>query len=203
MRILNTDLPGVVTVEPAVYRDARGYFTETWHRERYREAGLPGDFVQDNVSYSVKGVIRGLHLQEPYPQGKLIQVLEGEVFDVAVDVRVGSPNFLAWVGVTLSSENHRQVFVPPGFAHGFAVLSEFALVVYKCTEAYRPECEMSLLWDDPKLAIRWPLEAPVLSVKDLAAPRIDDIPRDRLPSYCAPYRVELVSHGGRGSGASN
>jgi len=183
MRIESTTLPGVVLIETAAYCDDRGYFLETWNQSRYADAGLSVDFAQDNLSYSRKGVIRGLHLQEPHPQGKLIHVLQGTIFDVAVDVRVGSPTFLQWVGVTLSAENRRQVFVPPGFAHGFSVMSDDALVVYKCTEVYRPLCELSVLWNDPKLAIRWPIAEPILSDKDRAAPRIEEIPVDRLPKY--------------------
>ncbi len=183
MKVLNTEIPGVLLFEPPVFRDARGYFSETWNRVRYAEAGLDVDFFQDNVSYSVKGVLRGLHLQEPHPQGKLVHALEGEIFDVAVDVRVGSPTFLRWVGASLSSDNRRQIYVPPGFAHGFAVLSDTALVVYKCTEIYRPQSEMSLLWNDPKLAIDWPVTDPIISPKDLAAPTLDDVPVERLPKY--------------------
>ena len=183
MNVTQTILAGVVAIEPRVFGDARGYFLETWHRERYAAAGVATDFVQDNLSRSQRGILRGLHLQYPYPQGKLVQVFEGEVFDVAVDVRVGSPTFGKWVGQHLSGENKRQLYIPEGFAHGFCVLSEHALLGYKCTELYHPETELSLAWNDPKLGIQWPIENPVLSAKDQAGLRLEDIPRDRLPSY--------------------
>jgi dTDP-4-dehydrorhamnose 3,5-epimerase len=183
MNVLKTEIPGVLLFETDVYRDVRGYFSETWNRSRYADAGLDVNFVQDNVSFSLKGVLRGLHLQEPYPQGKLVHVLQGEIFDVAVDIRVGSPTFRRWVGATLSSENRRQIYVPPGFAHGFAVVSENALVVYKCTDIYRPASEMSLLWNDPELAVEWPVAEPIISAKDLAAPTLAQVPPDRLPKY--------------------
>jgi dTDP-4-dehydrorhamnose 3,5-epimerase len=185
MRVTPTELPDVLLIEPAVFGDARGYFFETWHRERYAEVGLPREFVQDNVSRSQLGILRGLHLQEPYGQGKLVQVLDGEVFDVAVDVRVGSPSFGRWVGERLSDHNHRQLYIPPGFAHGFCVLSDFALLVYKCTELYHPETEISVAWDDPALAIPWPVTKPVLSKKDASGIRLADIPKERLPRFRA------------------
>ncbi|MHC5544123.1 dTDP-4-dehydrorhamnose 3,5-epimerase, partial [Singulisphaera rosea] len=175
MKIESTDLPGVVILEPPVYDDSRGYFTETWKQSKFAEAGLPTDFAQDNLSYSLGGVLRGLHYQEPHPQGKLIYVLQGEIFDVAVDIRPGSPTFRRWVGVTLSVENHRQVYIPPGFAHGFVVTSDAAMVVYKCTASYRPDCDRSVAWDDPELAIRWPVASPILSAKDQVAPRLADV----------------------------
>jgi dTDP-4-dehydrorhamnose 3,5-epimerase len=183
MRVEPTKLNAVLRIEPSVFGDARGYFFETWHRERYVHAGLPKDFVQDNVSRSARGILRGLHLQEPFAQGKLVQVLEGEVFDVAVDVRHGSPCFGRWVGERLSGENHVQLYIPPGFAHGFCVISESALLSYKCTELYHPETELSVLWNDPALAIDWPMRDPVLSKKDAAALKLADIPKDRLPRY--------------------
>jgi dTDP-4-dehydrorhamnose 3,5-epimerase len=183
MRATPTELPGVVMIEPQVFGDARGHFFETWQRERYAEAGVPREFVQDNVSRSARGILRGLHLQEPYGQGKLVQVLEGEVFDVAVDVRVGSPHFGRWIGESLSSDNHRQLFIPPGFAHGFCVVSESALLLYKCTELYHPETELSVSWNDPALAIAWPVRDPVLSKKDAAGLNLANIPRERLPRF--------------------
>jgi len=183
MQAIPTALSEVVRIEPKVFGDARGYFFETWQRDRYAELGLPRDFVQDNVSRSQRGILRGLHLQEPHGQGKLVHVLEGEVFDVAVDVRVGSPSFGRWVGEVLSSDNHRQLYIPPGFAHGFCVTSESALLQYKCTELYHPETELSVAWNDLKLAIPWPVTEPVLSKKDAAAPRLADIPSERLPRY--------------------
>jgi dTDP-4-dehydrorhamnose 3,5-epimerase len=180
MRIQDTALPGAVIIEPKVFGDARGYFLESYNRDRYRAAGIHLDFVQDNISFSRQGTLRGLHFQNPYPQGKLVYVLEGEVFDVAVDVRPGSPTFGVWVGVTLSGENKRQFYVPPGFAHGFCVTSETALFAYKCTDRYAPECEGSILWCDESIGIDWPVENPLLSEKDRIAPKLRDVPRDRL-----------------------
>jgi dTDP-4-dehydrorhamnose 3,5-epimerase len=183
MRVEHTSLKSVLLIEPQVFGDARGYFFETWSKERYHEHGIPRDFVQDNLSRSARGILRGLHLQEPFGQGKLVSVLEGEVFDVAVDVRRGSPLFGKWVGEHLSGDNHKQLYIPPGFAHGFCVLSESALFSYKCTELYHPETELSVLWNDPALAIEWPIKDPVLSKKDAAAARLADIPKERLPRY--------------------
>ncbi|MET0386223.1 MAG: dTDP-4-dehydrorhamnose 3,5-epimerase [Polyangiales bacterium] len=183
MRVEPTALPSVLLIEPAVFGDARGYFYETWQRERYRGHGIPEHFVQDNVSRSARGILRGLHLQEPYGQGKLVHVLDGEVYDVAVDVRFGSPTFARWVGARLSSENHRQLYIPPGFAHGFCVLSESALLQYKCTDLYHPETELSVAWNDPELAIDWPIRDPVLSKKDAAARPLREISSERLPRY--------------------
>jgi dTDP-4-dehydrorhamnose 3,5-epimerase len=181
--VLETGLPGVVLVEPQVFGDGRGFFLETWNRERYRNAGLPTDFVQDNLSYSQRGVLRGLHLQNPHPQGKLVYVLRGEVFDVAVDVRTGSPHFARWVGYSLSAENKRQLYLPPGFAHGFCVTSDTALVAYKCTDVYFRPGEASIVWNDPDIAIEWPLTDPILSDKDRQAPRLLDLPRKYLLDY--------------------
>lgn len=180
MRIVETTLPGVVIIEPDVFGDARGYFQETWNRARYSAIGLDVDFVQDNLSFSRRGILRGLHYQNPLAQGKLVSVLMGEVFDVAVDIRHGSPTFGRWMGVTLSAENKRQFYVPPGFAHGFCVTSETALFAYKCTEFYNPQYERSILWNDPDLGIDWPLSEPLLSEKDRRASRLKDIPRDML-----------------------
>lgn len=181
MKTQQTALPGALILEPKVFGDARGFFMETWNRRRYVEAGLPGEFVQDNVSFSQHGVLRGLHYQHPNAQGKLVYVLQGEVFDVAVDVRVGSPTFGRWAGVTLSAENRRQFWVPPGFAHGFCVTGETALFCYKCTELYAPEHEGSILLNDPAIGIAWPLGHPTLSAKDAAAPPLAEINRARLP----------------------
>jgi dTDP-4-dehydrorhamnose 3,5-epimerase len=183
MQVMPTALPDVLRLEPSVFGDSRGYFFETWHRERYAAAGLPREFVQDNVSRSQRGILRGLHLQEPYAQGKLVQVLDGEVYDVALDVRFGSPTFGQWVGEILSSDNHRQLYVPPGFAHGFCVTSESALLQYKCTEVYHPETELSVAWNDPALGITWPVKDPVLSKKDASAKGLAEVPRDRLPRF--------------------
>ena len=182
MKVERTALPGVLILEPKVFGDARGFFMETWNRSRYAEGGLPGEFVQDNVSYSRHGVLRGLHYQSPRAQGKLVHVLEGEVFDVAVDVRVGSPTFGRWAGATLSAQNRRQLWIPPGFAHGFCVTGETALFCYKCTELYAPEHEGSILWNDPAIGIAWPLEHPTLSAKDAAAPPLAAVSPARLPT---------------------
>jgi dTDP-4-dehydrorhamnose 3,5-epimerase len=183
MRVHLTDLPGVIAFEPKVFGDARGYFLETWHRERYAEQGVPSDFVQDNLSRSQRGILRGLHLQYPHAQGKLVQVFEGEVFDVAVDVRTGSPTFGHWIGEHLSGDNKRQLYIPEGFAHGFCVVSDHALLGYKCTELYHPESELSIAWNDPQLGIEWPMKDPLLSGKDRAALRLRDVPPERLPRY--------------------
>jgi dTDP-4-dehydrorhamnose 3,5-epimerase len=186
MKISPTVLPEVLILEPRVFRDERGYFLETWSQIRYRDEGLPEKFVQDNLSCSAHGVLRGLHFQNPFQQGKLVCVLQGEVFDVAVDIRVGSPTFGRWVSCVLSGENLRQMYIPEGFAHGFCVTSERALFVYKCTEYYSPASEISIRWDDLDIGIHWPVPAPALSPKDAAAPLLRDIPRDRLPVWINP-----------------
>jgi dTDP-4-dehydrorhamnose 3,5-epimerase len=184
MQVIPTALPGVTILEPRVFGDVRGYFLETWNRRRYSEAGVAGEFFQDNLAHSRRGVLRGLHVQQPHAQGKLVGVLQGEVFDVAVDIRRGSPSFGQWTGVRLSAENHRQLWVPEGFAHGYCVLSEEALFVYKCTDDYHPESQFSVLWNDPDLPIAWPLECPPsLADKDRSAPRLRDIPLEQLPIY--------------------
>jgi dTDP-4-dehydrorhamnose 3,5-epimerase len=174
VKVIPTELPGVLLLEPRVFGDDRGFFMETYHAKRYADAGIPGPFVQDNLSRSTKGTLRGLHFQEPRAQGKLVQVLAGTVWDVAVDVRKGSPTFGRWVGIELSGENKRQLWVPPGFAHGFCVVSESADFHYKCTELYAPETERAIAWNDPDLAIAWPLTEPLLSPKDARAPRLKD-----------------------------
>ena len=183
MKITPSSLPGVLILEPDIYRDARGFFTETYHQKRYGEAGFPQVFVQDNLSYSIQGTLRGLHYQYPNDQSKLVQVLLGEVYDVAVDIRRHSPTWGQWTGIHLRGEEKRQVFVPAGFAHGFCVLSEFALVSYKCTDFYAPRSEGGILWCDPNLAIDWPLKSPILSKKDSRYPVLKDIPGNRLPLY--------------------
>ena len=183
MNIIQTDIEGVLIFEPKAFGDPRGFFMETWSRDRYRDAGLDVDFVQDNVSSSTKGVLRGLHYQYPQPQGKLVQVLRGEVLDVAVDIRVGSPTFGRAVTCVLSEENHKQFFVPEGFAHGFCVLSDLALFSYKCTDYYNSKTEGGVLWNDPDLAVDWPIDEPALSEKDRVCPRLKDIPKDQLPVY--------------------
>jgi dTDP-4-dehydrorhamnose 3,5-epimerase len=178
-----TDLPGVYVMEPRVFGDHRGFFMETWNAPRYADAGVGGTFVQDNMSRSARGVLRGLHLQHPHGQGKLVWVVDGEVFDVAVDVRRGSPTFGRWTGAALSSDNKRQMWVPPGFAHGFCVTSEHATVVYKCTELYRPESEVGVRWNDPDLDISWPVRDPAVSAKDAALPALCEISPERLPGF--------------------
>jgi dTDP-4-dehydrorhamnose 3,5-epimerase len=185
MKVVPLAIPEVLQIEPRVHRDGRGHFVECFHAARYAEAGVPGGgrFVQDNLSRSTRGVLRGLHLQVAVPQAKLISVAEGEVYDVAVDVRRGSPTFGRAVGGLLSSENARQLLIPEGFAHGFAVLSETAVVVYKCTAYYEPSAELTIRWDDPTLAIPWPVSSPILSERDRIAPLLSEIPADALPVY--------------------
>jgi dTDP-4-dehydrorhamnose 3,5-epimerase len=183
VKVTATALPDVLLVEPKVFGDARGYFFESYSARRYAEAGIAATFVQDNVSLSQRGVLRGLHFQHPYGQGKLVGALKGEVFDVAVDVRRGSPMFGRWVGQCLSSENKRQLYIPPGFAHGFLVTSDEALVAYRCTEYYHPEAERSIRWDDARIAIEWPIDGPVLSTKDEVAVRLDALPEEFLPAF--------------------
>lgn len=172
MKFIETGLPGVILVEPDVFRDGRGFFLETYHREKYGAAGIPGPFVQDNQSHSLHGTLRGLHAQRRHPQGKLVRAIDGEMFDVAVDIRRGSPTFGKWVGFTLSGENFRQLYIPPGFAHGFCVLSNRVHVEYKCTDFYDPKDELGIAWNDPEIGITWPIESPVVSPKDAAAGRL-------------------------------
>jgi len=186
MNIFHTSLEGVLLIEPNVFEDQRGFFLETYHQRKYQEAGISQPFVQDNHSHSVRGVLRGLHYQLQHPQGKLIWVAQGAIFDVAVDIRQGSPTFGQWLGIHLTSENHRQIFIPEGFAHGFCVLSEQADVIYKCTALYAPDDEYGLRWDDPKLAIRWPVQKPILSAKDAQLPTLSELDKDKLPAYRAP-----------------
>lgn len=184
MNVIETTIPGVLILEPKVFGDERGFFMETYRANRYAELGIPVPFVQDNLSYSRRGVLRGLHVQHPHAQGKLVQVMSGEVFDVAVDIRRGSPTFGRWVGATLSGENRRQFWIPPGFAHGFLVTGDSALFIYKNTDYYSPETELGLRWDDPEIGIDWPLEGtPELSAKDSAAACLSEIPPERLPDY--------------------
>jgi dTDP-4-dehydrorhamnose 3,5-epimerase len=170
-----TRLDGVILVKPVVWKDERGFFLETYHAEKYRDGGIAAPFVQDNQSFSVYGTLRGLHAQIRYPQGKLVRAIVGEIFDVAVDARPDSPSFGQWVGATLSSENHHQLYVPPGYVHGFVVTSETAHVQYKCTDFYHPEDEISVLWNDPEIGIDWPVDAPILKEKDAQAPRLAEI----------------------------
>lgn len=181
MEIHPTDLDGALIIHPRVFSDQRGYFMETYHRPRYTEAGIATEFVQDNLSRSTRATLRGLHFQIDHPQAKLVQVLEGEVFDVIVDLRAGSPTFGRWTGALLSASNHHQLFVPAGFAHGFAVLSETALFAYKCSDLYTPEDEGGLLWSDPALGIDWRVTDPVLSEKDAAFPPLAQLTPTQLP----------------------
>jgi dTDP-4-dehydrorhamnose 3,5-epimerase len=174
-------IPDVILVEPVVHRDDRGFFLETYRADKYRDGGIPEVFVQDNHSRSQRGTLRGLHAQRRFPQGKLVRAVEGEIFDVAVDIRRDSPTFGQWVGEVLSAETFRQLWVPAGFAHGFCVLSEVAQVEYKCTDFYRRDDELAIAWNDPQIAIEWPelsAGAPLLSPKDAAAPRLAEILQD-------------------------
>jgi dTDP-4-dehydrorhamnose 3,5-epimerase len=183
MNVIETDLPGALILEPRVFHDDRGYFLETWNQDAYASGGLPSTFVQDNFSFSKHGVLRGLHYQEPHPQGKLVWVVSGEVFDVAVDIRQGSPTFGRWTGVTLSAENARQLWIPEGFAHGFVVTGDHARFAYKCTDRYDREADGAIRWDDPSIGIEWPIARPILSEKDAAAPLLAEVGPDRLPRY--------------------
>ena len=183
MNVVRTLLPGVLLIEPKVFGDSRGFFLESYNRRRYAEAGIDAAFVQDNHSRSSRGVLRGLHYQVRHPQGKLVSVVTGEVFDVAVDIRCGSPHFGKWYGCILSADNHLQLWIPPGFAHGFCTLSDSVDFLYKCTDYYLPEDEGGVLWSDPQLAIEWPIDAPVLSAKDAAYPTMATIEKERLPAY--------------------
>lgn len=183
MNVLETRLPGVLLIEPKVFGDARGFFLETFAETRYDQVGIRGPFVQDNMSKSAMGIVRGLHLQNPRMQGKLVWVVQGSVLDVAVDVRLGSPTFGQFVAEELSEDNHKQLWIPPGFAHGFCVTSESATFVYKCTDYYAPENEVGVAFDDPELGIPWPIREPIISSKDRAHPRLADIDPSRLPRY--------------------
>lgn len=182
MKFIPTELPGVTVIEPRVFRDDRGFFLESYQRRNFAQGGIEADFIQDNHSRSILGTLRGLHLQRQHPQGKLIRVIRGEVFDVAVDIRRGSPTFTKWFGVSLSAENFRQLYIPPGFAHGFCVTSEFAEVEYKCTDFYHPDDELTIAWNDPEIRIAWPIAEPLLSPKDRAGKTISAV-LELLPSY--------------------
>ena len=184
MRVEPTALPGVLLVEPTVHRDPRGFFLETYQAEKYARAGVGASFVQDNHSRSEGPILRGLHAQQRRPQGKLVRAVEGTIFDVAVDIRIGSPTFKRWVGYELSADNFRQLWIPEGFAHGFCVVSGPVQVEYKCTALYDREDEMAIAWNDPEIGIRWPIAEPLLSAKDAAAPPLAHL-LDRLPIYRA------------------
>ena len=181
MRAVQTGIPGLLIVEPTVHGDERGYFKELWKSSSYALAGVPDRFVQSNVSRSGEGVLRGLHYQYPQPQGKLVSVLEGRVFDVAVDIRPDSPWFRKWVGVELSAQNHRQLYVPEGFAHGFCVLGKGAMMSYLCTSEYVAAFDAAVAWDDPEIGVDWPVQSRQLSEKDRKAPRLRDVPPEDLP----------------------
>jgi dTDP-4-dehydrorhamnose 3,5-epimerase len=181
MKVLQTGLAGLVIIEPRVHADQRGYFKEFWKQSGFRTAGIPENFVQSNISSSATGVLRGLHYQYPNPQGKLVTVLEGRVFDVAVDIRTDSPTYRQWVGVELSAHNHLQLFIPEGFAHGFCVLGESAVLNYLCTAEFDAICDAAIAWNDPDIAIEWPIHDVNLSDRDAAAPRLRDIAIEDLP----------------------
>lgn len=180
MNVLTCDIAGLLVLEPKVFGDARGFFMETWNQRCYSEAGVNAAFVQDNLSFSRRGTLRGLHFQSPNAQGKLLQVLQGEVFDVAVDLRRASPTFGRWHGLALSADNKRQFYIPAGFAHGFLVLSDTALFNYKCTQFYSPKDEVTLRWNDPAIGIHWPAKEPLLSEKDAKGLLLRDLPPERL-----------------------
>jgi len=183
MKVIETGLPGVLLLEPKVFGDARGFFMETWQAARYHEAGMPERFVQDNHSRSRRGVLRGLHYQLTQPQGKLVWVTRGAVFDAAVDIRRGSPTFGRWYGCVLDDVDHRQLYIPPGFAHGFCVVSEEADFFYKCTDYYHPQSEQGIAWNDPEIGIDWPLREVSLSGKDQQNPRLSAQAPENLPIY--------------------
>lgn len=185
MKTIETKLSGCVVIEPAVFDDSRGFFFEAWNAGRFAERGIPANFVQSNVSSSSKDVLRGLHYQWPRPQGKLVSVLLGEVWDVVVDLRRGSPTFGQWEKFLLSAANRRQVWIPEGFAHGFLVVSENALFNYLCTDVYVKEADAGVRWNDPAIGVDWGLDAPLLSDKDTHAPLLADIAEDRLPVFGA------------------
>jgi dTDP-4-dehydrorhamnose 3,5-epimerase len=178
-----TALPGVLVIEPQRFEDHRGFFREIYHQRRYGDMGLKRPFLQDNHSHSRQRTLRGLHYQLRHPQEKLVYVVDGEIYDVAVDIRIGSPNVGIWVGVHLSKENGRQIFIPEGFAHGFLVLSEKADVIYKCTDLYDPDDDYGIYWADESIGIEWPVEEPIVSEKDQRLPLLREIPESRLPSY--------------------
>ncbi|MCQ4814648.1 dTDP-4-dehydrorhamnose 3,5-epimerase [Cloacibacillus evryensis] len=180
MKVHTTGFPGLIFIEPRIFGDSRGWFYESWNKERYAEIGITDDFVQDNVSFSSYGVLRGLHYQKPYTQGKLVSVLQGKVWDVVVDLRKSSPTFGKWQGFTLTGEGKEQLYVPKGFAHGFCVLSETTLFQYKCTDKYSPESEQGVMWNDETLNIPWPVENPVISEKDTRHPMFHALTDDLL-----------------------
>jgi dTDP-4-dehydrorhamnose 3,5-epimerase len=183
MKVLSTALKGVLLIEPSVFEDKRGFFMESYQQKKYMDSGIESNFIQDNLSFSVRGTLRGLHYQLPHAQAKLVQVIKGEVFDVTVDIRSGSPTFAKWTGVHLSGENRRQLYIPEGFAHGFCVLSETAIFTYKCSDFYSHDSERGILWSDPDIGVDWPVENPVLSEKDRNYDYLKDVPPEFLPIY--------------------
>lgn len=183
MNFTKAGLPGVFLIEPDVFADTRGFFMETYNRVRYAEGGIDLVFVQDNYSHSGNGVLRGLHYQLKNAQGKLVFVITGEIFDIAVDIRIGSPNFGQWFGACLSAENRRQIFIPEGFAHGFVVLGKSADVIYKCTDFYTPGDDYGIFWADPTIGIDWSIKTPILSDKDSKSPKLKEIPKELLPVF--------------------
>ena len=184
MKFIDTGLDGVTVIEPDVYRDERGFFVETYRADKYAAAGLHVSFVQDNQSRSVRGTVRGLHAQRNAPQGKLVRAVSGAILDVVVDIRRFSPSFLKWISVELSAENFRQIYIPPGFAHGICILSEFAEIAYKCTDYYDPADELRIAWNDPAIGVKWPVTTPILSAKDRAAETLG-AQMELLPVYDA------------------
>ncbi len=183
IKYTKTDLSGVLLIEPRVFKDSRGFFMETFHQKKYAEAGIDHAFIQDNYSHSTRGTLRGLHYQLEHPQAKLVYVIKGEIYDVAVDIRRGSPGFGKWTGQYLSCKNKQQIFIPEGFAHGFCVISETADVLYKATDLYKPDDEYGVLWSDPTIGIDWPVEVPIVSDKDKQFPGLQDVPEQHLPIY--------------------
>jgi dTDP-4-dehydrorhamnose 3,5-epimerase len=183
MEKVPTALPGVVELRPKIFRDPRGFFLETYHREKFAELGITADFVQDNHSRSSRGTLRGLHYQLPHAQGKLCRVIEGEVLDVAVDIRVGSPTFGKWTSVVLSADHSNMIYVPAGFAHGFLTLSESAQFLYKCSDVYAPKDEHGIAWNDPDINIAWGIDNPLVSEKDARYTKLSEMPREFLPRY--------------------
>jgi len=183
MKVQPAAIDGVIIIDPVVFSDRRGSFWESYQSEKYKTAGIAANFVQDNISISNQGTLRGLHFQHPTDQAKLVQVIFGEVFDVAVDIRKKSPTFGQWTAVMLSGDNRRQFYIPKGFAHGFFVISKSAVFSYKCSDFYAPESEGGILWSDPDIGINWPVSTPLLSEKDMAYPCLKDVPKDRLPVF--------------------
>jgi dTDP-4-dehydrorhamnose 3,5-epimerase len=183
MKIISTSIEGLLIIEPNIFMDKRGFFMETYNQNRYIEAGINTTFVQDNLSYSLKNTLRGLHFQIKHSQAKLIQVISGEIFDVAVDLRSGSATFGKWTGIHLSDKNRQQMFIPEGFAHGFCVLSDFALFCYKCSDFYVPDDEGGIIWSDPDIGIEWPVGNPIISEKDKQYHKLSGLAAEQLPSF--------------------